>query len=72
MGVSGVAGFLSLHPESAVSHLLTLSADCHSNGVRESGERLGKAKFSWRNTSLTSLCFNSDRGYARNVHRALG
>lgn len=29
---------VSLHPASAVSHLLTLSADCHSNGVRASGD----------------------------------
>lgn len=31
----------SLHSESAVSHLLTLSAGCHSNGARKSGERPG-------------------------------
>lgn len=60
----------SLHPESALSHLLTLSAHCHSNGVQES-ESLGKAKYSRRNTSLTSLCFNRHWGYARNVHCAL-
>lgn len=29
---------VSFHPASAVSHLLTLSADCHSNGVRVSGD----------------------------------
>ena len=27
---------VSVHPASAVSHLLTLSADCHSNGLRVS------------------------------------
>lgn len=26
---------VSLHPEPALSHLLALSANCHSNGVRE-------------------------------------
>lgn len=61
---------VSLHPESALSHLLTPSAHCHSNGIRES-ERLGKANYLRRNTSLTSLCFNSHQGYARNVHCAL-
>ncbi len=63
-------GPVSLHPESALSHLLTLSAHCHSNGVRAS-ESPGKARYSRRNTSLTSLCFNSHRGYARNVRCAL-
>lgn len=29
---------VSVHPASAVSHLLTLSAHCHSNGARASGD----------------------------------
>lgn len=35
---------VSLYPESALAHLLTLSAHCHSNGVRER-ESPGKAKY---------------------------
>ena len=75
VGVGGLAGVslnrpVTLQPESALSHLLTLSAHCHSNGVRES-RSLGKAKYPRRNTSLTSLCFNSHQGYSRNVHCAL-
>lgn len=36
-----------LHPVSAVSHLLTLSAHCHPNGVRESRSERPKT---WRET----------------------
>lgn len=66
----GVAGLAGLFLSTLCLQYLTSSPCLPTVTLMEpegAGRERGWPKTSWRNTSLTSLCLNSDRGYAKNV-----